>query len=190
MSKKEIKRYMFAISIVSYNGIHIHNQLHNGIASLEAMFGFFENYTKIYNKEFSEDICLINCNIAEYLAPEIQYEFNKKYEGENINYAIETLVEDIKKIIISEDKDVEQNDCIILTRELINTGKTDKGGFTSAQVEYLGFDFGEKWIDRCIGKKITQKEYLKFLNYRFVDAKQLKSLKKNNEFKVIGHDNT
>ena len=38
-------------------------------------------------------------------------------------------------------------------------------------------------------KKLTQKEYLKFLSYKLVDAKQLKSLKKNNEFKGISHDN-
>ena len=112
-----------------------------------------------------------------------------KGQARSMRNVQKSLAKDIKKTIVGEDKDMKQDNYIILTKELIHAGKTDKGGFTSAQIEYLGFCFGEKWIDRCIGKKLTQKEYLKFLSYKLVDAKQLKSLKKNNEFKGISHDN-
>ncbi len=77
------------------------------------------------------------------------------------------------------------NNDVILTKKLLSVGKTINGGFTSAQIEYFGFSFGDKWLDKCIGIKISKEEYEKFLSFKEVDSKTLKLLKNEGNFRPI-----
>ena len=72
-----------------------------------------------------------------------------------------------------------------LTKEHIHRAQTSNRGFTHAQIEFLGHDPKEKWIEQCIGLDISEQDYATFVSYQDVDAKQLKLLKLKNLFNPI-----
>lgn len=76
---------------------------------------------------------------------------------------------------------------IVLTKDLIHSCKTPNGGFTTAQVEYLGFSIKEKWINKLKGLKISKFQLENFKNYGNVSAKELRILKQEGRFFNI-HD--
>lgn len=72
-----------------------------------------------------------------------------------------------------------------LTKDLIFDAKTNNGGFTKAQIEFLGFVFGEEWIDQAVGMELSEAEYKRFMEYCNIDAQQLKQLKMRGEFQSV-----
>lgn len=74
---------------------------------------------------------------------------------------------------------------VILTSEMIHSCKTERGGFTNAQIEYLGYNPKEKWIKHAIGSKLTQEEFQQFKSYANTKVNDLKKLKKNGLFKSL-----
>ena len=74
------------------------------------------------------------------------------------------------------------NDTFFLTRDMIHQCATPKGGFTTAQVEFLGLSLKEKWINKAVKLRINKEQLLKFKAYGGVDSKELKKLKNTNTF--------
>ena len=60
---------------------------------------------------------------------------------------------------------------------MIHQCSTPKGGFTTAQVEYLGLSLKENWINKAVKLKINKEQLFKFKAYGGVDSKELKRLK-------------
>ena len=69
------------------------------------------------------------------------------------------------------------NDIFFLTRDMIHQCSTPKGGFTTAQVEFLGLSLKENWINKAVKLKINKEQLFKFKAYGGVDSKELKRLK-------------
>ena len=61
---------------------------------------------------------------------------------------------------------------MIITREFLVSGKSDRGGWNKQQVKSIGFDIGEKgWFRSAIGKEISEdsaKEFLALKNYHLL----------------------
>lgn len=76
---------------------------------------------------------------------------------------------------------------VILTREMIHSCKTLNGGFTNAQIEYLGYNPKEKWISHAIGNELTKDQLEQFKNYGSTKVNQLKKLKKEGVFSPLNH---
>lgn len=74
------------------------------------------------------------------------------------------------------------NDTFFLTRDMIHQCSTPKGGFTTAQVEFLGLSLKENWIDKAVKLRISKEQLLKFKAYGGVNSKELKKLKSMNSF--------
>lgn len=55
-----------------------------------------------------------------------------------------------------------------LTRESIESGKTDRGGWTGAQLRQLGVEWPpvKGWINRLEGKEISDAQYAAFMDLR------------------------
>lgn len=78
--------------------------------------------------------------------------------------------------------DLEMKNNIILTRDLIHACKSSRGGFTNAQIEYLGFNPKEKWIKDAIGNKLTDEQFNLFKTYGNTRANVLRKLKNEGSF--------
>ena len=74
------------------------------------------------------------------------------------------------------------NDTFFLTRDMNHQCATPKGGFTTAQVEFLGLSLKENWINKAVKLRINKEQLLKFKAYGGVDSKELKKLKNTNTF--------
>lgn len=77
-----------------------------------------------------------------------------------------------------------------LTRELILSAKTENGGFTHAQIEFLGFNPKDRWIDDAVEMEITKEQFDLFIDYQNVTSSDLKALKKSGKFvpiSAMGH---
>jgi len=55
-----------------------------------------------------------------------------------------------------------------LTRAMIDSGKSDRGGWNRAQIELLGVEWPLSWgwITRILGKEISGRDYERFLELR------------------------
>lgn len=55
---------------------------------------------------------------------------------------------------------------VVLTKDLINAGRTPAGGFNHAQLRYLGVDGTKtKWISNLVGQRVLLSDYNQFLFY-------------------------
>ena len=81
-----------------------------------------------------------------------------------------------------EDITPSDTESFFLTKEMIKQCATSKGGFTTAQVEYLGLSLKENWIDKAVKLRISKEQLLKFKAYGGVNSKELKQLKSMNSF--------
>lgn len=56
---------------------------------------------------------------------------------------------------------------MLVTRELLQKGKSRNGGWNLKQVKILGFDQWRKgWKRTCIGKQISTEDYFKFIRLK------------------------
>jgi hypothetical protein len=76
---------------------------------------------------------------------------------------------------------------VILTKENIHACKSQRGGFTNAQIEYLGFKTKEKWLKNAIGNSLSQDEFEQFKKYGDTRANVLRRLKKDGIFKPLNY---
>lgn len=53
----------------------------------------------------------------------------------------------------------------VITRELIDQGRTDRGGWTATQINLLGLTWppAKGWMDRVVGKEISEEDAGRFL---------------------------
>lgn len=72
-----------------------------------------------------------------------------------------------------------------LTSDNIHKAATPSGGFTHAQIQFLGFLPTEKWLKKAVGMNISKEDYQIFINYGRVGSKELKSMKEDGSFKTI-----
>lgn len=76
---------------------------------------------------------------------------------------------------------------MILTRESIHAGKSDRGGWTRRQVELLGvrWPLGKGWLVAIVGRQIPDRAYEQFLLLK--NIKNLNMLKKRHPGSVADH---
>ena len=134
-----------------------------------------DNVRFIYNDYFGEVEGIICFNNGSFGARITKHKSNQLI-GNFIS--ISPLWEKIEEELIIEDS-------IYLTKELIHQCATPRGGFTTAQVEYLGFSLKETWIKEAVGLKVTKEQLNKFKDMGNVNSKELKRLKESNMFYTI-----
>lgn len=65
---------------------------------------------------------------------------------------------------------------IILTKELIERGKSSNGGWNKRQLAIFGLSYplDRGWINRLVGREVTDKRYADFLHYKDTHIKRKK----------------
>lgn len=74
---------------------------------------------------------------------------------------------------------------IKLTKDLIHSCETKNGGFTFAQIEFLGFNPKDKWLNKAIGMMLTDEQFDMFKHLGTITSKEKKKLQANGEFPSV-----
>lgn len=84
--------------------------------------------------------------------------------------------EKTKYEVKTNEKEIEDNTKIILTKEIIKSAKTVNGGLTKHQLEAIGvaWPLTKGAIDKKIGTEITKEQLEQFMTVKYVEKKRKK----------------
>lgn len=83
---------------------------------------------------------------------------------------------DTKYEVTTQEKEIEDNTKIILTKEIVKSAKTANGGLTKHQLEAIGvaWPLTKGAIDKKIGTEITKEQLQQFMTVKYVEKKRKK----------------